>query len=229
MWVYIGTSELKNAYIGEYWSPNANTLLYLPLENNYNDVTGNHTITATGTVSKWSIGYIFSNSYIGTADQFVWPTQATISLWLKQTSRTNNWNVATKFIPQTPYHFIGIKYWNSNNSWDSNTYIRPEYSVNNSTPNVLTNTTVQPLNSWLNVVVTHGSLGSFLYVNWVQITSDTITNNLLTTSSWFYVWGIPNYSQYFNGEISKVIYESVQRTAQEVTDYYNKTKSTYWL
>lgn len=229
--------SLKNAYIGEYvetpFTPTANTILYMPLEDSINDVTWNYTISQSWTVSKWSIGYSFNYWRLQTSTSFAWPTAWTISAWVKQTSRNNNSCVAAKFQTAAPYNFLCIKYSTTDSltkEWRNNGYIIPEYSMSGgSNPIWVPYLTEQPLNTWLHLVITHGSSGSKFYINSTLVASDSNTANLLTTSSPFVVWSNIQYNQYFLGEISDVIYESVQRTAQEVLDYYNASKWTYGL
>ena len=221
----------KKIYIrvDEWRTPWANTILYLPLKDNINDATWNYTIIQSWTVSKWSIGYSFNNWMLKTSTSFAWPTAWTISVWAKQTQSRSNSNIAAKFQETVPYNFLAIKYWNPDHSGSSPYAIVPEYAISNSWPVELFNQTAQPLNTWLYLVMCHGNEWTKFYINGTLFQSDNNTSNLLTTSSPFVVGSNIQHNQYFIWEISDVIYESKQRTAQEVLDYYNDTKWDYWI
>ena len=67
------------------------------------------------------------------------------------------------------------------------------------------------------------------YVNWVSTWTWTRTIN--TWNTYFCIWWSwlnPTWNA-FNGSFSNVIIENVARTEQEVADYYNLTKWSYWL
>ena len=68
------------------------------------------------------------------------------------------------------------------------------------------------------------------YRNWVYEDSFSNTNNLRNDSLPTFIWATNPYTdQYLDGYLSDVIIEDKARTAQEITDYYNFTKSNYWL
>jgi hypothetical protein len=67
------------------------------------------------------------------------------------------------------------------------------------------------------------------YVNWVSTWTWTRTIN--TWNTYFCIWWSwlnPAWNA-FNGSFSNVIIENVAWTSQDVADYYNLTKSNYWL
>jgi hypothetical protein len=51
-------------------------------------------------------------------------------------------------------------------------------------------------------------------------------------SSWNTSVGYTTYSgntEYFDGNMSNLIWESATWTAQEISDYFDQTKANYWL
>jgi hypothetical protein len=74
-----------------------------------------------------------------------------------------------------------------------------------------TDGTIKVYKDW--TFVGSASAGYDLAYTWVAL-----------TIGWSAVWG-----RYFDGRLSNVIIEDKVRTAQDVADYYNLTKSNYWL
>ena len=69
-----------------------------------------------------------------------------------------------------------------------------------------------------------------IYVNWVDAASWTgnASYNLADTNFWLFSANSWN-NDYFYGNISNFIIEDKERTAQEVSDYFNQTKWDYWI
>lgn len=73
-----------------------------------------------------------------------------------------------------------------------------------------------------------------IYVDGVLCATNTFswtyeTWNTVTLWSKSYSNGGSQYSEKFNGYVSEAIFEDRVRTATEISNYYNKTKSTYWI
>jgi hypothetical protein len=69
-----------------------------------------------------------------------------------------------------------------------------------------------------------------LYLNWEYQT--TVSNNKTpdySNGEWLYLglWRLTYYK--VNGYFKTLILEDKARTADEITNYYNLTKSNYWL
>ena len=218
--------ELKNAYIGEYgWKPWANTLLYMPLNwDTKDEVSGNN-----GTWS-WNTQYQTLSSWLKVANCDTWSYILTPSISMNTALTLNVWM----------YHI----------SWDA--IVRCDWQEN---PRNFYQSAISPTgawwgwyygstyywwgldwtNWWKNIVLTCWSWWIDVYVNWTNIYHNwNITSFVWKTQQrWINVdqsknvwasWRIP-WSWYY----SNIIVENKVRTAQEISDYYNLTKSNYWL
>jgi hypothetical protein len=85
--------------------------------------------------------------------------------------------------------------------------------------------TAMPTNTWTNAIFTNDSWTQKLYINWQEVWTSSQT--LDTQNSLNIWWRYASY--YFDWKISEFIIENQARTAQEVADYYNQTKSNYGL
>jgi hypothetical protein len=76
------------------------------------------------------------------------------------------------------------------------------------------------------VAVTTSGGAVAVYVNWTQTNSwsTTINTNWTTLYLWHCTWD----NSYCNWYIADMIIENITRTATEISDYYNVTKSKYW-
>lgn len=81
---------------------------------------------------------------------------------------------------------------------------------------------------WVYTCVTYDGATFYWYRNWVLLNTWSYVIN--TTWTTFAIGGYPNWGRYtFRWNFSNLILENKARTAQEVADYYNLTKSNYWL
>lgn len=220
MTVYIWTSwELEAAYIGEvtWWKPWANTIVYYPFENDYADQMGNTVLSASWT--KDTIGYTFTisgNSKI-TNGNATWKTalanQVFVSYWIKVNSY---WSI-TQFPDATKDFFYDFYHTSSSyrkkweyrpNSWSA-TYF---WSASTTT--------------WTRYYFAYwyDDWKIYAYFNWEQVGSATVG----VPRTWV-PRNVVSASNGCNFTISQLIGESVCRTAEEILNYYNKTKWTYWL
>ena len=86
--------------------------------------------------------------------------------------------------------------------------------------------------AWHHILGTYTSTWwTKLYVDWVYIDADATTTSVSSSSGYTFIWWHQSWqSQFtFSWNISNVILETAERTAQEITDYYNQTKSLYWI
>ena len=80
------------------------------------------------------------------------------------------------------------------------------------------------------VTITADSSWRTMYMNWTQVSTWSSTITFISTvlciggGSW-----TSSVDNFFNGYMSDVIIENKVRTAQEISDYYNATKSNYWI
>ena len=221
--------ELKNDYIGEYkwWEPWSNTLVYYPLNWNANDLSWNW---KNGTASNitwnswWDRGcaYFNWNSYISVPS--LWTNaNITISFRMNSTENIVNW-----------WDFIMIwgYVWSSNNAITLMTYSKKLNIQTRTTNHNLDMVSTVNICDWIwhyiTVIATWST--AIWYIDWVSNVTNTnsyytlppLTNIRIWMHTW---WSANKYTWY----IDNMIIENRQRTAQEIQDYYNNTKSNYWL
>ena len=203
-------NKLKNAYIGEYvpFTPWANTLAYFPLAEDWLDKTGNYTLSNTWTAQTLWRRFTAQASLNSTPSN-----PRTTSWWVKIASASASWW-------QCWVLGIGWSYicYGTDNSkvYNKSLYIYVNanyyYSIN------LID------NQWHHIVLTNNWSNIIWYVDWVahSLWNPSIPNfwNNLVYCSW---------SNTIDVTLSEFIIENKQRTAQEILNYYNNTKSNYWL
>lgn len=207
-----------------WWQPWANTVLYLPFKSDLLDHSWNSVSLVTqGSVSidnataKFNGWYIYKTWSYGAALPF------TVSLWVKFNSIPSSEECCII----NSNHYSGLYYgWNIS-LIASNKQIRLEtlpWSAVYTGVTAVTNTRY-----YVTAVIKSG--GSILYLNGTQKNTTTGTPNLQN-----YLWIGTNYwkgsdlwKQVLKWNLSEVVIENKVRTAQEVSDYYNSTKSLYWI
>ena len=232
VYLYQNNTEkiLKNDYIGEYWwAPWANTLAYYPLTatTTTQDKSWNwKNMTNVNSVSFWTYWWVSCGSFSLTSSTYLlldetlwwWAHAFTVSIRLY---RANN---DSKII-----------FWSAG-SWSQNYWIQL-YTVNwvitynwySSSP-VTTSTTI-PSASWHNVIVTYNWTTIKVYMDWntTPISSTNKTLNIANVRT--VIWWDVNTSSYSRWDwyLSEAIFENKEWTTSEISDYYNQTKSNYWL
>ena len=230
--VYIGTrGELKNAYIGEYkgYTPWSNTVAYYPLTSSstiQDKSWNNKTLTNVWNVAFWTYAWVNCAYFNGTSNSQLYNTSISFSAYPTQTVLV--WMYITwtsSSVYQTIYHIwttaktgklgswfkywtwlcIGSWYWwyESIKSWNIN-------------------------GSWHLLVNVTNWTSSTQYLDWVLYQS--LTNSLSDTQTWLYIWWAQqNTSERLSWYESELIVENRAWIATEVSNYYNLTKSNYWL
>jgi len=226
------------------WKPNANTVAYYPLESDGNDYSwNNHNLTWYWTPSyttSWTTKNVLSlngSTLWKIANLSGTYTNYTFSVWCKSTS-TNSWqeifdNVVFNTNTNNVYfNFNGTAKelgWYQTFSyqyrpnWWSNSYQNIYESTNRNT------------GTRYNVITTSTSSGVKLYLNWIQVASNSTTWTIILDSWHNSIGGRlrePTYNipiNFFIGYMSEFIFENKTWTATEVLNYYNQTKSNYWL
>ena len=231
--------EVQNIYIGEYkgWKPWSNTLAYYPLNWNLNDYSWNNRnltwswVTYTSwwkgqvaVFSSWATAYYQNNSIFNISQPF------TYSLWCQ-----------TTYVPNSSYGgrykiaiAIGIQngttiathdkdlWFGKGGIWAYNYYNDLQYCFGWSAN----------INTWYHIVYTQDSSNQKVYLNWTLVWTHSCW--------WSYTWytdarlilakQINDDNRYpFSWSMSEVIMENKARTAEQVLNYYNLTKSNYWL
>lgn len=224
------------------WEPWSNTVLYLPMETDYQDHSSNW---YTMTLNSWSLTkdgywYVFSGS------QFIYPTlnwnviteswlvgwslPYTINVWAKSVSWVssesnyspvymstyyNNWPVSwSDYIAYWTTSRFEIFNWNST-SWS-------------------TFPTISASTNWHMYTFVIKQNQQLIYQDAVLVwTFDK--NYILTTYTWNYNWCLrfpsnnPDYSRNKWWTVWITIVEKWERDIDKITLLYNQTKSNYWL
>ena len=206
------------------WTPNANTVMYLPLEDDLLDHSPNpNTMTQTWTITKQTIWYYFPQpsswenkiASSKTVAQAVWSYPFTVNVWCKKdaTSWSQHWWL----------------WWDSvyNNSWTNYIYNSTQMRIEWYNPYASSNRySIDNADWWTNFWIVEKSDQILVYQNWVlKITRNqsrplsTLALWLLLYANWSWVW--QTYSRF--------IVEKWEWAADNFLDYYNQTKSNYGL
>lgn len=222
--------ELKNAYIGEYRVPWANTIAYYPLTSTTttSDMSWNNkNLTNYNNVSFWTYQWVScasfngSSQYLGLWAKFtLWNTYTVLSWYWHTASNVGmvycQWASSSLYPAFWAWRAYGswTKIVMHSGSWWNNTWIVSDNSSNNW--------------KWVLWVFVFNNGTARIYENNTQ----TVSGSLSAPWTWwedFYIWMRRQWYNYFSGLISNLIIENKSRTAQEISDYYNLTKSKYWL
>ena len=222
MWLYVWTSPLKEAYLWAWtWTPWANTVAYYPLDstNTVNDMSWNwKTMT-----NNWAT----FGTYAGVS------CMNTQSWYLKRTSCifTGTWTFTMNFWAYRYYdsndYENAIMIWassgdNSLGAWVYNDKVYTFWWNGDHNSWYTMNT-----GKWYNIVVTRTSNTWTIYVDGVSRWSWTVSFN---PTSW-----VTTIGSWFDGGskrpwyLSEMIMENVCWTSTEVSNYFNNTKSKYWI
>lgn len=204
--------------------PWVNTRIYLPLTDNYKDVVSWTTLSTTWAVSlvtEWWVKCTRVNwwrLYWLSSAMITWSWSRTLSFWFKYNSiSSSEWWTAVCRWSESNYSFYSL--------WD-NTGVNYAFSWYSSSADIESSTT---LSTWVryNMVATYDWSTVSIYLNWTFIWSKSV--GLSTWSSDLYIWWRPGWSCLANWYVSQVIVENKVWTAQEITDYYNMTKSDFGI
>ena len=222
--VYIRQNELQNAYIGEYqewWQPWANTVAYYPLKSDFNDASWNGYNLYNSWGSITTFNGIDCAYYSGNSS--VYSENSSVPVW---ETRTINFR---SYLPEDRYDIVVFTWqWTYGRVWVG-------YTVDNSICVwAMTDFEVYWMSwntpiwwKWVNIVWVVEWYNVYLYINWELDTSGTRSVKSSSTTR-LRVWGTGG-NEWFKGYVNEVIFEDKARTAQEIADYYNQTKSDYGL
>lgn len=212
-----------------WWQPWANTLVYMPLDWDVVDYSGNNNngtwiwTASYQDVYSWSSkkwAYFSDNSAIDlTALPVSWNTAFTHSCWVKTNA---DW---VAFM----HHFWRDTY--GRRSVLCMFYIvdkRPHQDTY-WTDYILWNATTSSLwETWINIIYTYNSWNNVLYINWQQYGTASWNLNIQT---WYnkFIWRSLSGASYTWYMLAESIIEDVVWTGQEALDYYNLTKGDFWI
>lgn len=239
--------KIKAVYLWEtkvrpsWFTPWANTVVYYPLTSTttVNDMSwNNHTLTRK---TSWCVFWTYwwvdcvytywnnSSSYrpplYATLDNISQYTH-TLNVWACKTG-DNSW-YASWYIFMMWTWSNSYKWWVEIIAWTTD-YIDYAFWYDD-----MTTSWPYALNAWHNIVCIYDKPNSRqkLYVDWTFIWQRTTTyTHTINGSYQFALWSDAWNNDYnnFRWYISEFILENKEWTAQEVSDYYNATKATYWV
>lgn len=198
------------------WQPWANTLLYVPMKDDLTDhwpsqfSLTNNWVSLVSTEADIDVWYfdnssnIKCSSVISFTDFHVW-----FRAKLQQASNQifawwNNWNM---FLANQS----GMWIWIGRNgvAWDSNA----NYTFNS--------------NNWYYICYDKTWTSFTITINNSVVLS--VSNNKSYSLNWFVIWSDNWENIYTYWYLSNLIMESVAWSAQEISDYYDQTKSLYGI
>lgn len=229
--IYIGTNLVRPT-----WKPNANTLLYLPLESDVVDKSGKSwrtfttswiSYTTVGGVpsvhigNSWGISLTAPNPIVTTAS-----TQQTISFLVY-------------FSDGVISSRRGVLWFTKQNNMDVQFSVLENTSKLNLYGASSWATQVQILEQWVrkHIVCVNSSAWAYVYVNGVLISTATWSS----TPRWVYgssyeqsqtIWNVRDglsASQWLRGNMRELIFEDRTWTAQDVANYYIWIKGKLWI
>ena len=199
------------------FTPWANTVAYYPLTSTttVNDQSGNnYNLTNTGSVTFWTYKWVNCASFSGS--NFL-----KYSLSYDKRAVTFSW--WGYYIRKNTNNEWFVRWWPNFSAWIDNGSNRLNFWWI-SWP-ILTSDS-----NWGHIVTTYdGGTTAKLYYNWVLQGTNT---SLSPQTWWWFTIGNANINSttdYWKWWISEVIVENKVRTDQEIADYYNQTKSDYWI
>lgn len=207
-----------------WWQPWANTIWYWKLEDNTSatvwTTTSSNNVTFT-TLASWKKVAVFngSNSIIACDALATW-TDNTYSVRCQKT-----WTWSWERIITT------LAWWSGKKGTSLRTNTSPRTYMNSNFSAWISITWATANNTWYHIVIVQNSSWSTVYLNWTLAATDNQTwaNSNALSSIWCNSQNMPTWQDFFNWNISEVIVENKARTAQEIQDYYNQTKSLYWI
>ena len=232
-----GVTE-KQVYPKYEWKPNANTLAYYPLTSTttVNDMSGNNRNLTNNWATFWTYAGV-DCVLLPSADtkKLYW----TLPLTWNQTFTVNVYIQRIWNSTQSQYSWQIFVLWDIGTNWATFwTSIKNSTAANPNTYLTWTRwtdiTSTDTNTTWKRELITviNDTSNVKLYKNWTLIMDNSMSFNIGSTN--FAIWSFSSSSQRwwfqnFYWYMSRFIVEDKVRTAQEIQDYYNQTKSNYWL
>lgn len=210
-----------------------NTLLYLPLENDYSDHSLNWYLTSRSSpsyaISWWTkqVAY-FNGTYIDLSNFRINEDTITILVWAKSTSTqsrqeifdANDWS----------WRYTSTTYFWYNWPWN----VSNQYWMQHAQPNSsywLAYSSGWPFKDvWKRIAVVMNTSWIKIYINWVlQSTQSNLSWKMVWTPDASVWWRKHWSTNYFRWYLSEFIWEKVERSEADILKDFNKTKALYWL
>ena len=216
--IYVGQTQVRPK---PWFTPWANTLAYLKLENDAND-------------SSW-------NSHNGTASNI---TYTTLSTWKKVATFAGNSTIVLNSSLFSSWVFtcniyvywtwfgtseLNVIMWNANS--DSQWYYSDHYwgTLRWCVNNTIIQNTGYVTDTWFLYTITHDGSTIRMYKNWSLLTTVSYSWTTYTVRN-FYLWyRAYGNDRYWKWYMSEFICENRVWSDADISAYYNKTKWNYWL
>lgn len=202
----------------KWWKPWANTIAYYPLTTDVNDYSWNGNNMTNNWIVFWTYNgvkcaYLNNSSYATKSwSLFTWNPTFTVSIWFNNIARNDG---------ETPRAFGSSEGTNSFILWISNTRILYTWWWSNDRNTGYTITA----NTWYNVVFAYSWWSGTVYVNWASVYSWTRSPTIWNTST--LIWDNHTLTAKWYWYLSDAIFENKKWSADEVSKYYESTKSIY--
>lgn len=207
------------------WKPWANTTLYLPLNWNITDPHNQVTYSWVWTSSfdTWSTGVQAANltwsnaiNLWASTDFEQWTGEMTVLFWFTTSSPSTN--QVCEFRNSSAYYF-GMEIYSS----------KLRFICKNSSASeswISWTTTLTSWTKYLAVLTMKENWQAILYLNWnVETTINIWTFQTYSFQNWQYIGSSRGWNgAFWRWMIKDFIIENRERTAQEISDYYNQTK-----
>jgi len=247
VYLYQNNTEkiLKNAYIWEYVprQPSSDTLIYYPLTSNLvdqmwhgNTGTAHWNVTFNSTTWCRVLGKNSSIYADGMSLWINWRLNFTLNFRAKyDTDSTNSsWCLVWYWTNIDTTQCFKLEYF----AWQSPAKVRMRLLGNITVPTSATSV-VSPtwplLWEWYNYCITMNNWVCKMYGNWEHLKFsteyDSVTFSSVNNISELQLWWWWSYGSWrsANWYIKDYIVETVAWDADRISDYYNYTKSNYWL
>jgi hypothetical protein len=200
------------------WKPWANTIAYYPLETNGNEASWKSWIDMITTWLSFSGGFaILDGNQRPTVPDLTW--YKTVTLWYNQKSDNSGmiiWKNVNKFVQiYDPTSIVYIA-WTSRVSTTTNA-TRENWHLLTITQSVANNSWAST--SWTNIKV------------YMDGTLRQTHSNVYMDFTIYWVWWTwqSNAPYSFGWKMSKLVIDADEWALSDHEDFYNKTKSDYWL
>ena len=211
--------EYSFAAPGGWWTPWANTFMYLPMTSDFDDATWNNTMSNSGATIvdlSWVKCWYFNWHRLTCSESPVWDTNYTISVWVNITnSNWNNWIIWSNHSADYSWDQLIVNY--NSSEFEYRWYRHyDEWKVKTST--------MPTANTWQHICYSNWKI----YLNWNDVT-DTVWSWTMLAWYSYTIWQQNNWSNSYIWYMSELIVESVEWTEQEISDYFDQTKSLYGI
>lgn len=207
------------------WLPWENTYLYYPLISNANDLSWN---SRNGTISwtaNWNNGAVFNADWrIKSVDVF--PSSFTVSVWVKKGTGSASEQVLWAKRTKSGATIDNRCRWGL--VFDASNTLKcfvPKSDYSSQTRESLWSIDTT---NWHNIVYTYENSTRKVYVDTVLKWNYSRLFNA-STNFWLWIWWWYDGTNNMVWTEKDFIIESVARTADEISNYYNTLKSNYWI